>query len=409
MRRTGRHAAGEVRRLRTAAWARRSSALPRACSTATAAPQLSEEEAAHRSDLRRSLQVQRRFGWVFNLFGHSSHESIRIRQSRFIFQSSLAHVEEGVPDHLDRSAEERAPTTSDVDDSFITVVGLDPAKFRDRQVAIDLHVWLAHRLISADEAREPNPISGWSASLQQELFDRHWEQTVQFIRGACVCGGDVCHGFGESESGESGQCGCCLHPLRLVVALRLLLAHLLASPPRYLYLFILTDSELVLEISTNKELGTLQRNCLLAMGDYDKGLDAEGDSNLLLGTALWTHFFGKDASVADETVDRVAAYVRREMAVLGQLDRSRLHWGQWRFGVVDAGCTAVQLSAMDRDVNERVVVQVRRRSRGGAREGGGLSTRARFVTVCLSLSLSFHSLPSHHLFAGPLRRRAGAA
>lgn len=299
MRRTGRHAAGEVRRLRTAAWARRSSALPRACSTATAAPQLSEEEAAHRSDLRRSLQVQRRFGWVFNLFGHSSHESIRIRQSRFIFQSSLAHVEEGVPDHLDRSAEERAPTTSDVDDSFITVVGLDPAKFRDRQVAIDLHVWLAHRLISADEAREPNPISGWSASLQQELFDRHWEQTVQFIR----------------------------------------------------------DSELVLEISTNKELGTLQRNCLLAMGDYDKGLDAEGDSNLLLGTALWTHFFGKDASVADETVDRVAAYVRREMAVLGQLDRSRLHWGQWRFGVVDAGCTAVQLSAMDRDVNERVVVQ----------------------------------------------------
>lgn len=270
-------------------WTRRwasTSAAPSAVVESSAAhdgivrlpPPTAEETEAHRAELRRSLMVQSRFGWIFNLFGHSSHESIRIRQSRFLFNTSLDHVEEeGIG-------------------GFVAAVGLDPNSFRDRQVAIDLHVWLAHRLVSLDEARSPNEIAGWCESLQQELFDRHWEQTVQFIR----------------------------------------------------------DSELVLEISTNKELGQLQRNCLLAMGAYDSGLAAT-DGNLQLGGAIWTHLFASDESVTDERVERVAAYIRRELDVLSELDRSRLHWGQWRFG--DASAETFEGVGAERDPSARIVVQ----------------------------------------------------
>ena len=280
-----------ARRGRAAEWTRRwasTAAAPSAVEGSSAAhdgivrvpPPTADETEAHRAELRRSLMVQSRFGWIFNLFGHSSHESIRIRQSRFLFNTSLDHVEQRG------------------DGGFVAAVGLDPNSFRDRQVAIDLHVWLAHRLVSMDEARSPNEIAGWCESLQQELFDRHWEQTVQFIR----------------------------------------------------------DSELVLEISTNKELGQLQRNCLLAMGAYDSGLAAT-DGNLQLGAAIWSHLFASDASVEDARVERVAAYIRRELDVLGELDRSRLHWGQWRFGDASADAFDGARARAERDPSARIVVQ----------------------------------------------------
>lgn len=181
--------------------------------------------------------------WLLRAVGHNTGEAKRIRAS----------------DAMLRACMEQASQQCLYDALQL------PRDFRSEQAMLVLHVWICHTRLKA-------VFDSGGRQLQEQLFDRAWENATRQLR-----------------------------------------------------------HEGVMEMSVNKQLRDLQSVSFGAMLSYDTGLEITDDDEQQLGSALWRNVFA-GANVPEERVLDLAAYVRREVQRVAEAPIDDFMTGRVAFG-----------------------------------------------------------------------------
>ena len=164
-----------------------------------------------------------------------------------------------------RSVEEQA--TQDVWYAALCI----PRTWIAEHSLICLHVWMLHNRAKLDYNVRPEEMCG--RRMQEELFERLWEDTILRVRNAGVA-----------------------------------------------------------EVSVNKQLENVQKITFNDMYGYDTALrTVDEDDGLELAAAVWRGVFREDEAADTEAVLRLADYVRREVANVCLQPREDVYrgWVSW--------------------------------------------------------------------------------
>jgi cytochrome b pre-mRNA-processing protein 3 len=101
------------------------------------------------------------------------------------------------------------------------------------------------------------------------------------------------------------------------------------------------------ELTVNKHLATVQKSCFTSAVSYDHGLTITNDENLELGSAIWRNVYSSDPKTPDESVYRMAEYVRNQIASLEAQTNAELFEGRVSWLDVNVAAKAAEAQQSD--------------------------------------------------------------
>ncbi len=101
------------------------------------------------------------------------------------------------------------------------------------------------------------------------------------------------------------------------------------------------------ELTVNKHLTTVQKSCFTSAVSYDHGLTITNDENLELGSAIWRNVYSSDPKAPDESVYRMAEYVRSQITSLEAQNNAELFDGRVSWLDVNVAVKAIEAQQSD--------------------------------------------------------------